>query len=52
MLTLVELSRRPVVQAVRYVIQRRAEQISTVSYSTKHEYTTQDCYFVPLLFYR
>ena len=29
MLTLVELNRRRVVQAVKYVIQRRAEQIST-----------------------
>ena len=30
MLTLVKLNRRCVVEAVRYVIQRRAEQISTV----------------------
>ena len=37
MLTLVELNRRRVVQAVRYVIQRRAEQISTVpSTCTRH----------------
>ena len=33
-------NRRRVVQAVKYVIQRRAEQIF---YSIKHVYTTQDC---------